>query len=223
MELGLTDLEIVCEDKRSSRMAFRQVLTETKVSILRERIRTKQIDTPVLEKYIEQLNALKLQGKAKVYMHPYFVTFTSFLTDGCHQEEMNYFHACVISLSKLCWVKQLDFSYELTEAGHIHVHILLQVSQPKCKSQVIDLLRRSKLSSCADFKVKGNKFLHVDYRPKEIDIQNTMSYITKNNDKDIEFRKKYFLSNLYTICQSGEQDEWSAESDEVNLFADLEE
>ncbi len=156
-----------------------------------------------LQDFAEQLNSLKKAGKPKVFMFPYFVTLTMNIRDGILIDDFTVKRSYVESIVHLQWVKSFEYSYELTQDGYIHIHGWLEVAEPIAPSDVRDRLKRSRWKQLADFSVRGNKFLQVAMRSKPVDYKNTIVYITKNNEKDIEFRKRYFLKDLYK-CHSEE-------------------
>lgn len=157
-----------------------------------------------LQRLVQERNSLKRNHKAKVYLDPYHVIGTTkYKYPGVTQSEMALLHNRVLSAFQLSWIKSVEWSYELTKDGYIHFHAWLIPLKPIAPADVKDRLKRSQLKYIIDFSVKGNKFLEVLRRCKPIDYQNTIKYITKNEKKDVDFRKLFSLIDLYT-CHTGE-------------------
>lgn len=188
--------------QKQAKKAYAEVVKNQLIDILDYSIKNQTCDEKLL-RLVNEKNAIKKNHKPKEYLDPYHVVGTTkHRFPGVTQAEVKNIVSYVQSAMSLGWIKNATWSFELTQDGFIHFHSWLVPSKPIAPANVKDRLKRSKLKYCIDFK-KSHKFLQIYRRSRQIDEKNTLSYITKNESKDVHFRKLFSLQNIYK-CHSDE-------------------
>lgn len=102
--------------------------------------------------------------------------------------QINKFIVAVHKLFKKTWIEKYYYTFETTQAGHIHVHAFIITNGYKPGKVKYEFARSLKLyvNSTKAILCKWSNFV------------NTYNYITKDNKKDINYRLKYNLDNIYT-------------------------